>query len=130
MAPGLLEYDEIMEPEVKSLHPTATSAEPGGAFFWGDEMMEEVTCRCFFLGWCKGEMVESSWKQIVGRSSCSQKRVHQLTGVIGKEEELMAALAEEAGAVEHAWQFEQEPLGKHALWHFIVLLRMYSNTKF
>lgn len=59
MAPGLLEYDEIMEPEVKSLHPTATSAEPG---------------------------------------------------VIGKEDELMAALAEEAGAVEHAWQFEQEDL--------------------
>lgn len=47
-----------------------------------------------------------------------------MTGVIGKEEELMAALAEEAGAVEHAWQFEQEPLGKHALWHFIVLVRM------
>jgi len=28
MAPGLLEYDEILEPEVKSLHPSA-AAEPG-----------------------------------------------------------------------------------------------------
>lgn len=53
MAPGLLEYDEIMEPEVKSLHPTATSAEPGGDIFWG-MMMEEVTCRCFFCGMVQG----------------------------------------------------------------------------
>lgn len=56
MAPGLLEYDEILEPEVKSLHPSA--AEPG----------------------------------------------------IGPEEELMAALTEEGGMAEPAWQFEQDEL--------------------
>ena len=39
----------------------------------------------------------------------------------------MAALAEEAGAVEHAWQFEQEPLENHALWHLIVSVRMQNR---
>eukprot|EP00438_Fugacium_kawagutii_P030281 Skav225211 [mRNA] locus=scaffold1041:177991:195589:- [translate_table: standard] len=57
MAPGLLEYDEILEPDVKSLRPGA-SAEPGG----------------------------------------------------GAEDELMGALKEEGGAVEHLWHMEQDEL--------------------
>ena len=72
MAPGLLEYDEIMEPEVKSLHPTATSAEPGGDFLGDDDGRGDMQV-FFFVGWCKGGMVESSWKQIKVDPVCSQK---------------------------------------------------------
>lgn len=52
MAPGLLEYDEVMEPEVKALRPTVDHAEQGGAN--ADELVAALMTD-------EGSAVENAW---------------------------------------------------------------------